>query len=65
MIRQTFVKVLKSRFHTRIDYPKREKGGQKDKKEKPKDRGSDSRTSTDTRSQAPLSEKQSAVLRES
>jgi len=65
VIRQTFVKVLKSRFHTRIDYPKREKGGQKDKKEKPKDRGSDSRTSTDTRSQAPLSEKQSAVLRES
>jgi hypothetical protein len=67
VIRQTFVKVLKSRFHTRIDYPRREKGGQKDKKEKPKDRdrGPDSRASTDTRSQAPLSEKQSAVLRES
>lgn len=71
VIRQVFVSVLKSRFHTRIDYPK--KGGEqaKEKKEKRSDSGSDdkreklSSSRTDVEQGPVRSESRSAVMRES
>lgn len=52
MIRQTFIRVLKSRFHTRIDYPKKSTAGtqkpQKKDKKPPQQKPPDATPAADT-----------------